>query len=70
MNKRTLYFGSAAYLKIKNSNLVVEKTSTGTAKSIPIEDIGIIELDNPQITITGYALSFLLQNNTAIVIDD
>ena len=34
---------------------------------IPIEDVGIIILDNQQITITQGLLSFLLENNTAIV---
>lgn len=70
MNKRTLYFGSPAYLKIKSSNLVVDNPMTGIVKSIPVDDIGLIELDNPQITITGYALSFLLKNNIAILVGD
>lgn len=35
--------------------------------TIPIEDIGIVILDNGQITITHGALSSLLDNNTAVV---
>lgn len=36
--------------------------------TIPIEDIGIVILDNGQITITHRALSSLLDNNAAVVI--
>ena len=39
-------------------------------KSIPIEDIGIVIIDNPQITITHGALSSLLSNNAAVITCD
>ena len=37
------------------------------SKTIPIEDIGIIILDNPQITITQALISELNENNVAII---
>ncbi|MBK8141652.1 MAG: type II CRISPR-associated endonuclease Cas1, partial [Chitinophagaceae bacterium] len=63
MIKRTLYFGNPAYLKTANEQLVVEtplpeslKTATEdvktVAKTIPIEDIGLLILDHRQVTIT------------------
>jgi len=69
MIKRTLYFGNPAYLKTANEQLVVERKDE-EAKSIPIEDIGIILLDHQQITITQALMSKLLANNVALVCCD
>jgi len=52
MIKRTFYFGSPAYLKTTNEQMVVEMQDTGETKTVPIEDIGIVVLDHQQITIT------------------
>lgn len=38
--------------------------------TIPIEDVGIIILDNPQISITQALLSSLIENNVAVLISD
>ena len=51
MIKRTLYFGNPAYLSTENRQLVIrlpDKCGSGNAvtKSIPIEDIGVVVLDN------------------------
>lgn len=80
MIKRTLYFGNQAYLKTVNEQLVIEtvlpiplipegeeKEVRTIAKSIPIEDIGLLILDHRQITITQALLSKLLANNTAVI---
>jgi CRISPR-associated protein Cas1 len=81
MIKRTLYFGNPAYLKTVNEQLVVEvpdhadstalRQAPGQAiKTIPIEDIGLLILDNQQVTVTQALLSKLLANNTAVVTCD
>ncbi len=70
MIKRTLYFGSPAYLKTKDEQLVIEMQDTGETKTAPIEDIGILILDHQQITITQAVLAKLLANNTAIITCD
>lgn len=79
MIKRTLYFGNPAYLSVRLSQLEirlpeVEKNTTlstnfkeSSVKRIPIEDIGVVVLDNKQITITQGALGALLDNNVAII---
>ncbi|MDR0971976.1 MAG: type II CRISPR-associated endonuclease Cas1, partial [Bacteroidales bacterium] len=48
MIKRTLYFGNPAYLSLKNHQLVIQKPKEDFSTTIPIEDIGVIVLDNPQ----------------------
>lgn len=76
MIKRTLYFGNPAYLSLRNSQLVITRPSDGDLpldnesqilKTIPIEDIGVVLLDNRQITITSSAIGALLENNVALI---
>jgi CRISP-associated protein Cas1 len=73
MVKRTLYFGNPVYLSLKNGQLVVNfpdakgLDNIGGANTIPVEDIGLMLLDNKQITITHALLQALLENNTALV---
>lgn len=82
MIKRTLYFGNPAYLSLNNGQLVirlpeVEKNETLTesfrqqaSATIPIEDIGVVILDNRQITLTHALLSALIDNNVAVISSD
>lgn len=86
MIKRTLYFGNPAYLSKKNEQLIIKypeekndesKDESGNdykkrsnQNSIPIEDIGIVILDNQQITITQGLLYSLIQNNCTILTCD
>jgi len=43
------------------------ETADTSIKTIPIEDIGVVVLDNPQITLTHYAIEKLLANNCALI---
>lgn len=81
MIKRTLYFGNPAYLSLTNSQLVIkmpevekanlpETFKESTVRTIPIEDIGVVVLDNRQITITQGAIEAMLENNCAIITCD
>lgn len=68
MIKRTIYFGNPAYLHVLNKQLVIDlKQETASSASIPIEDIGIVMLDHPQITITHEVIKSLLSNNAIVV---
>ena len=82
MIKKTLYFGNPIYLSLRNAQLVlripeVDKNKTLTEsfkreaeRTIPIEDIGVVVLDNRRITITTGAMEALLDNNCAIITCD
>lgn len=70
MIKRTLYFGNPAYLKTQHEQLVFEGLDNGETKQVPIEDIGVLILDNQQITITQALIAKLLANNVALVTCD
>jgi len=73
MIKRTLHFSNPAYLSLQQNQLCIDLPqlkSLGekeSKKTIPIEDIGIIILDNQQITITHGCIAALLENNAAII---
>lgn len=66
MIKRTLYFRNPTYLSVKNGQMVVERPDSEKA-TIPVEDIGVVLLDNPQITVSHPLLNALLANNTSVI---
>jgi CRISPR-associated protein Cas1 len=70
MIKRTLFFGNPAYLSTKNDQLVLNYPDSEEEKSIPIEDLGFVVLEHPQITITNGLLMKLVQNKTAVITCD
>lgn len=68
MIKKTLYFGNPAYLSLRLGQLVVQLLEAGKEeRTIPIEDIGVVVLDNKRITITSGAVEALLGNNCAVI---
>lgn len=66
MIKRTLYFGNPAYLCLRDNQLVVKKKDA-EPQTVPVEDIGFIVLDSPQVTISCALLGFLTENNCAVI---
>ena len=76
MIKKTFFFGNPTYLSLKDKQLVIKKLDdldiNGKPKIVtrPIEDIGVIVLENKQITITLGAIDALIQNNCAIITCD
>ena len=82
MIKKTLYFGNPAYLSMNKAQLViqipdVQSNDTLTPefkkmneRTIPIEDIGMVVLDNKRITITSGLIESLLENNCALITCD
>jgi CRISP-associated protein Cas1 len=68
MIKRTLYFGNPAYLHKNMMQLkVINPADNSEMGSIPIEDIGVVLLDNYQITITHGLLASLFDFNVAVI---
>lgn len=70
MIKQTLYFGNPAYLSLRNKQLVIrlpDKSGNDKTVTRPIEDIGVVVIDNPQITLTSGLIEALLDNNCALI---
>ena len=74
MIKKTLCFSSPAYLSLRDAQLLIrlpevetneiltESFKKESERTIPIEDIGVVVLDNRRITITSGVLEALLEN--------
>jgi CRISPR-associated protein Cas1 len=67
MIKRTLFFGNPAYLSTQNEQLVVKFPDDSPVRQVPIEDIGMVVLENQQITITNGLLAKLTERKVAVV---
>lgn len=81
MIKRTLSFNNPAYLSLSNGQMVIklpevessnmpDSIKQESVRTIPIEDIGIVVLDDKRITITQGLMEALLENNCAVVTCD
>ena len=72
MIKRTLYFGNPAWLSTRNAQLVFRQPDDEdkSERTFPIEDLGVVILDNPQITVTQGLMARLLDNNCAVITCD
>ncbi|SKB96081.1 CRISP-associated protein Cas1 [Parapedobacter luteus] len=68
MIKRTLMFSNPAYLSHRNSQLVISfPDKEKDDRTVPIEDIGVVVLENQQITISHGCIAALVQNNVALI---
>lgn len=72
MLKRTLFFQSPGFLKLANKQLCfnVKSCNGDCKKTVPLEDIGMIILENPQITITAALMQALANENIIAVFCD
>lgn len=69
MLKRTLVFSSPMILSLKNQQLVLAfKDSPDEKRSVPIEDVGVILLENQQTNITLPLLNALAEAEVQVVI--
>lgn len=66
MIKRTIEISHPAYLKRQLEQLVIEQQGEVAAK-VPFEDLGVLILAHPQITVTQAVLSACTENNIALI---
>lgn len=82
MIKKTLCFSNPAYLSLRDGQLVIKIPEIQNSKGVleelkeksvitrPIEDIGVLVIDNRQVTVTSAVLDALLANNCAVITCD
>ena len=82
MIKKTLCFSNPAYLSLRDAQLLIrlpevetnemltESFKKESERTIPIEDIGVVVLDNRRITVTSGVLEALLENNATVITCD
>jgi len=66
MLKKTLLFENKTSVSAKYEQLVIKTETRET--SIPIEDIGFVVVDHPEIYISITAMNLLVENNTALIV--
>lgn len=65
MIKRTIVFTSPCRISFKNGHIVVENHDTGEQKKTTVEDLGVLLIENQQVSITVPALNALSANKCA-----
>lgn len=70
MLKKTLFFNNACHLNTRYQQLVITNKKTGEQNQRPIEDLGYVVLDHPQITFTQSVIQHLAANNAAVIFCD
>ncbi len=69
MIKKTLYFANPTRLTLRNRQLMIE-LADNQKTSVPIEDIGMVIMDHPQITFTQGTMQQLILANVPVVTCD
>lgn len=69
MIKRTIVLSNPAYIHTSNEQLIIKYPNEEKehSKTVAIEDIGVLVLEHPQLTITNVLMSKLLQSNVCII---
>lgn len=70
MIKQTLMFTSPVYLSLKDQQMVITFKDNNDTVSRPIEDIGFVVIENPQVSISVPLLNELADNNVSVVFCD
>lgn len=81
MIKKTLYFGNPAYLSLQNKQLIIKLPEVEKSElpdvlkeegrhRVPIEDIGVVMVDHPQITLTSALFTALMEVNATLIFCD
>ncbi|MCD6374938.1 MAG: type II CRISPR-associated endonuclease Cas1, partial [Caldisericaceae bacterium] len=70
MLKRTLFISNPYHLSLKNRQLVVSEKGGMPVKTAPVEDLGFIVLDHPQISFSMKLVEQLSEFNVATVFCD
>ena len=69
MLKRTLFFSTPYCLSLRNGQMIIHtREAPDQRKSIPIEDIGFVVLEDQQTSITLPLLNALSDNNVAVIL--
>jgi len=70
MIKRTVEISThGCYVHTKDEQLLIEKDGFKVG-SVPIEDLGVLILDSPQLTITSSVMRSLAEQNVAVIFTD
>lgn len=66
MIKRTIILSTPSKIHVKNNQFIIDRTDSNEI-SIPVEDIGVLMVENQQIIFTIPVINALTENNTAVI---
>lgn len=70
MLKRTIFIANPMYLHLKDKQMIIESRDKKVNKTVPVEDVGFVVLENPQIIVTMPLLNALNENNVVTIFCD
>jgi len=70
MIKQSLMITSPVYLSLKNHQLVITFKDNDDSVTRPIEDIGFVVIENPQVSVSVPVLNELADNNVSVIFCD
>ena len=70
MIKRTITISSPSHLSLDRGQLVVYNKDRDQARTLPIEDLGYLLLENDRITITLPLIRCCLEQNVGVIVCD
>lgn len=70
MIKRTITISSPSHLSLDRGQLVVYNKDRDQARTLPIEDIGYLLLENDRITLTLPLIRYCLEQNVGVIVCD
>lgn len=70
MVKRTLFFTNPYHLSTRNRQLKIKPPEGENIKTVPLEDLGYLVLEHPQITLSQSAIALCSEMNVAVIFCD
>jgi len=70
MIKRIVEISSECYVSMKNNQMIIDYSNERESASAPIEDLGVVVLDNKEITCTSSFLDLCAKMNVAVIVCD
>jgi len=67
MSNKTLFFSKPYHLHSRLEQLVIDNKETGEVHTRPVEDLGFVVLEHPQITFSQGIMRLFLQHNVAVI---
>jgi len=68
MIKKTILFSRPAHLNTRLKQLIIRFKDIEEERSVPLEDVGLVVFEHPQLTYTQSVLTLMAENNCAVVL--
>ena len=70
MLKRTIVISSPCRVSVKNRQMTMTDSSSGIVKTVPIEDLSMLIVENQQVDMSASLLNTLMEENVSLLVCD